>query len=81
MTQAHPFVHPFPSNELAPREATRYVTLMQPESTPPDDGRDCMPCLLFRLLLLLMLLLPSAIRYCACCRRYRQSSGESALAR
>ena len=55
--------------ELAPREATRYVTLMQPESTPPDDGRGCLPCKLFRALLLLMLALLLWILYCTCIRR------------
>jgi hypothetical protein len=55
--------------ELAPREATRYLTLMKPEPTPPsrddptrDDDR------LARLLLLGLLLLLFLI-YCCCYRR------------
>ncbi|MEO1245630.1 MAG: vWA domain-containing protein [Pseudomonadota bacterium] len=55
--------------ELAPREDTRYLTLMQPESTPTDDGRGCLPCLLLRLLLLLALVLLLGIWYCTCWRR------------
>lgn len=54
--------------ELAPREATRYVTLKQPESTPKDDGR-CIPCPLLRLLLLLVLVLLIWIWYCCCYRK------------
>ncbi|UCE90271.1 MAG: VWA domain-containing protein [Pseudomonadota bacterium] len=55
--------------ELAPREASRYVTLMQPESTPQDDPSDCIPCQLFRALLLLMLVLLLWLWYCACWRK------------
>jgi hypothetical protein len=62
--------------ELAPREATRYLTLMQPESTPHDD-RQCLPCLLLRALLLLGLLLLLWIWYC-CCFRKRAVSQTSA---
>ena len=54
--------------ELAPREATRYVTLKQPESTPVDDTQ-CIPCLLFRLLLILALLLLIWLWYCCCYRK------------
>lgn len=53
--------------ELAPREATRYVTLQQPESTP-EDGR-CIPCVLLRILLVLGLLLLLWIWYCCCYRK------------
>jgi hypothetical protein len=59
--------------ELAPREATRYVTLQQPESTPEDDRR-CIPCVLLRILLLLGLLLLLWILYCSCYRRRVQST-------
>ncbi len=54
--------------ELVPREATRYLTLMQPESTP-DKPDSCLPCLLLRVLLLLALLLLLWIWYCTCWRR------------
>ena len=54
--------------ELAPREASRYVTLMQPEPTPDDDD-NCLPCLWIRLLLLLGLLILLAIWYCTCWRK------------
>lgn len=65
--------------ELAPREATRYVTLKQPESTPtptPDDRDDdrCIPCLLLKLLLLLALVLLIWIWYCTCYRKHGVSS-------
>ncbi len=63
-----------PNNNTYPREDTRYVTLMQPESTPPDDGRGCLPCLLLRLLLLLAFALLIWIWYCTCWRRHRASS-------
>ena len=55
--------------ELAPREATRYVTLMQPEPTPDDRGDPCIPCLLLRFLLLFALLLLLWTWYCCCLRR------------
>jgi len=56
--------------ELAPREATRYVTLKRPESTPEDDDR-CIPCWLLRLLLLLALVLLIWLWYCCCYRKCR----------
>ncbi len=61
--------------ELAPREATRYVTLKQPESTPePEDDDRCIPCLLLKLLLLLALVLLIWIWYCCCYRKHRVSA-------
>ncbi len=57
--------------ELAPREATRYVTLKQLEPTPEDDGDGrCIPCPLLRLLLLLALVLLIWIWYCCCYRKH-----------
>ena len=53
--------------ELAPREATRYVTLMQPEPEPTEGT--CLACWLMRALLLLILLLLLAMWYCTCFRR------------
>lgn len=55
--------------ELAPREATRYLTLMKPEPTP--DARPCLSCGLLRALLLLGLLLLLWVWYCSCNRRLR----------
>lgn len=55
--------------ELAPREATRYVTLMQAEPTPDDRDSLCIPCVLLRFLLLLAFLLLLWIWYCTCLRR------------
>lgn len=55
--------------ELAPREASRYVTLKQPESTPEDDEQ-CIPCPLLRLLLLLALVLLIWTWYCCCYRKH-----------
>jgi hypothetical protein len=55
--------------ELAPREATRYVTLMQPEPTPPRGT--CIPCLMLKFLILLFLLLLLAMWYCSCWRGNR----------
>jgi len=54
--------------ELAPREASRYLTLQQPEGTPEDDGRGCLPCRLQRTWMALVLLLLLALLYC-CYRR------------
>jgi hypothetical protein len=54
--------------ELAPREATRYLTLMQPESTP-DGDRTCIPCFMLWAMLLLGLLLLLWIWYCCCYRK------------
>lgn len=48
--------------ELGQREASRYLTLKQPEPTPPS--RTCVPCLLLRLLLILGLLILLALLYC-----------------
>lgn len=55
--------------ELAPREATRYVTLKQPEPTPQDDDDPCIPCWLLRLLIILALVLLILIWYCCCYRK------------
>ncbi len=54
--------------ELAPREATRYVTLKQPEFTPEDDGL-CIPCWIQKLLILLAFLLLLWTLYCCCIRK------------
>jgi hypothetical protein len=59
--------------ELAPREATRYVTLMQPEPEP-TEGR-CLACWLVRALLPLILLLLLAMWYCTCFRRLKAVAG------
>jgi hypothetical protein len=55
--------------ELAPRQATRYLTLMQPEPPPRDTTESCIPCNLQRALLLLGLLLLFWLWYCCCFRR------------
>ena len=57
--------------ELAPREATRYVTLKQLEPTPTDgtDGELCIPCWLLRLLMVLALVLLIWVWYCCCFRK------------
>ena len=63
------FFHSIGKNErgeLAPREATRYLTLMQPEPNPPD--KPCIACTLLRVLLLLALLLLFSIFFCTCIR-------------
>lgn len=56
--------------ELAPREATRYLTLMQPEFTPEDD-KPCIPCLLLKILIVLALILLIMIWYCCCYRKHK----------
>jgi von Willebrand factor type A domain len=53
--------------ELAPREASRFVTLKQLEPTPEDEP--CIPCLLLYLLILLALVLLVWIWYCCCYRK------------
>lgn len=57
--------------ELAPRQATRYVSLVPPDRPNPPD-RPCLPCWLVNLLYLLTLLLLLAILilvWRCCCRR------------
>ncbi len=54
--------------ELGQREASRYLTLMQPEPTPPS--RPCIPCRILWALLILGLLMLLALLYC--CWRGRQ---------
>lgn len=56
--------------EMAPREASRYATLKKLESTPDDSGKPCIPCLLYRVLLILGFLLLLWIWYCCCYRRH-----------
>jgi hypothetical protein len=53
--------------ELAPREATRYLTLMQPEPNPPRPV--CFSCIALRWILALLLLLLLAMWYCSCFRK------------
>lgn len=53
--------------ELAPREATRYLTLMQPES-PPEE-KPCLPCKLLKILILIGLILLVMIWYCCCYKK------------
>lgn len=55
--------------ELAPREASRYLTLQQPEGNPRDDDERCIPCLLLRLLIIFGLMLLIAMWYCCCYRK------------
>ncbi len=55
--------------ELAPREASRYLTLQQPEGNPPDRDDRCIPCLLLRFLILFGLFLLLGLWYC--CYRKR----------
>ncbi len=54
--------------ELAPREATRYLTLMQPSRDPHPSDKPCIPCLLQWLLWLMLigLLIWIIVR---CCKR------------
>ncbi len=57
--------------ELAPRQATRYVSLVPPDRPNPPD-RPCLPCWLVNVLYLLTLLLLLAILilvWRCCCRR------------
>jgi len=53
--------------EMGQREATRYLTLMQPEPTPPS--RPCLPCWFTRVLWFLFFLMLLALLYCCCFRR------------
>lgn len=53
--------------ELGQREASRYLTLMQPD--PPPPVRPCIPCRLLWTLLVLGLLMLLALLYCCCWRR------------
>ncbi len=53
--------------EIGNREATRYLTLMQPEPTPPS--RTCVPCWITRVVLILFLLMLLALLLC--CYRKR----------
>lgn len=53
--------------ELAPREATRYVSLLPP--TPPDDRGDCIPCNLLKWLWAVVITL--LILGLLCCLRKR----------
>lgn len=55
--------------ELAPREASRYLTLMQPERTPDKDDKPCIPCAFLWALLLLGLALLLWLWYCSCYRK------------
>lgn len=53
--------------EIGHREATRYVTLMQPEKPPAP--KPCIPCRVQWLLYLLILALLLWLLYCCCLRR------------
>lgn len=58
--------------EVGQREATRYVTLMQPEKPPPS--RPCIPCRAQWILFILLFLMLLALLYC-CCLRHRFAQG------
>jgi hypothetical protein len=51
--------------ELAPRQATRYATLMAPGRPPESSGELCLPCVWQRLLWVLVILLLLALLYLA----------------
>jgi hypothetical protein len=54
--------------ELAPREATRHVSLVPPSPDPKTPYRPCIPCRLQRLLWALVIILLLLLLLC-CCRR------------
>lgn len=56
--------------ELGAREASRYLTLQHPDATPGGDpAEQCIPCLLLRWLLALVLFLLVWIWYCTCWKK------------
>ncbi len=58
--------------EVGQREATRYLTLMQPEKPPPS--RPCIPCRVQWIFFILLLMMLLALLWC-CCLRHRFTKG------
>lgn len=54
--------------ELAPREATRYLTLMHQSQDPEHPDEECIPCRLARWLWAIVIALLLLLLYCCCLR-------------
>lgn len=59
--------------ELAPRQATRYATLQV--AIPNPDDEPCIPCLVEKILWILLFLLLLMLWYCCCWRKYVSRAG------